>query len=239
MNPAKPLFIHLIGLEGCGHHGIFPIFQQLLLERHGHGETQVYLRTGLRTFLDRLYRGNESRPMVVRALREFVSCNPNAVFADDNSYPSHVSREIGNQWNFVDIHELLHDLCEIRYLRIHRNIFNTVNAHREWDGGLAGHARVLKVMQDFIDSGIAILAGNGVRIPVIDYDHIAASMDLIAAATGCGIDSVRRATSQLFRKSEKDYRVILTSDEIRMIGEVFGVAGQLDPAGPVPKYSLD
>ena len=44
MSRETPLFVHIIGLEGCGHHELIPILSQAVTETHGGDEYNRFFR---------------------------------------------------------------------------------------------------------------------------------------------------------------------------------------------------
>ena len=225
MPAEKPLFIHVIGLEGCGHHGVFPIFEKVLTDKFAGTKKKLYFNAGLRDFLRAIYYKGLPRSTVLPDMKIFLDKDADAIFVDDDSYPSYVYRAPHNQWDFVEIHSILEESCDIRYFHLRRNIFDTINSHREWDGGLLGHARVLADIQRFIDAGLAKLSSSGVRVIELDYDNIGAEAPAIAQTTGCSTQAVQEAIQGLFKKSTKHYRDHLSDSEIETIGTLFGVKG--------------
>lgn len=223
MTTNKPLFIHLIGLEGCGHHGVFPIFKQVLSDKYAGMDKQLCFRTGLRGFFHAAYYKGLPKNLVFEDLHKFLYHNPEAIFVDDNSYPSSTYREPRQQWDFAEIHAQLRDKCDVRFVRVRRNVFNTVNSHRDWDGGLMGHAQILARIQGFIDEKFVALEGQGIPLFDLDYDNIESSASVIAEIADCEEASVTAAIEAVFTPSAKDYADQLSDGEIKEIGDLFGV----------------
>lgn len=221
MSLDRPVFIHLIGLEGCGHHGIFPIFEKVLTDKYAGTGTALYFRRGLRRYINNLYYKRLPKAYCVEAMAAFLARNRNSVIVDDNSYPSSGFREPDSQWDFAELYNLLKDHCEVKYGCISRNIFNTVNSHPRWDGGLVNHARVLAENAKFIDAGISALAQDGIDIVRLDYDRIGRNVAEISALTGCDAASVEPAIRSVFVASDKDYRELLSDPEVAEIERLF------------------
>jgi hypothetical protein len=225
MIPEKPLFMHLIGVEGCGHHGVFPIFETLLRQKFEGSGRALFFRRGLRPFIHGLYYRKIPKHFCVAEMVTFLEANPGAIIVEDNSYPSGKFREVNNQWDFAELHQLLIPHCAVRYIHLRRNIFNTVNSHPDWDGGLLGHAAKLAEIGRYMDGKLAALKADGVEIAELDYDRMEEQAAEIAALTGCGVEDAEQAIATVFRKSDKDYRRLLASPDIAAIGELFGAEG--------------
>lgn len=224
MTTENPVFIHLIGLEGCGHHGVFPIFEKILHDKYSASERPLYFRTGLRGMFNAIYYKGLPKDIVFSDMETFLYHNPGAIFVDDNSYPSADYREPQNQWDFSEIYARMQGKCDVRLVQLRRNIFNTINSHRDWDGGLLGHAKVLATIQRSLDEKVALLTGQGVKFHDLDYDNIRNDAATIAEITGCDVTAVEAATTDLFEPSRKDYREQLSEDEIGEISRLFDVS---------------
>lgn len=234
MIPDGPLFIHLIGLEGCGHHGVFPVFETLLQKKFGDSGRKLFFRRGLRPFIHGLYYRKYPEQVCVAEMVKFLQANPGAIIVDDNSYPSSRFREVDSQWDFAELHRLLSPHCAVRYIHLRRNIFNTVNSHPDWDGGLLGHAARLAGIGRYIDGQCAALRADGVEIAELDYDRLEEQAAEIAALTGCGRADAEHAIAEVFEKSDKDYRQLLEPADIDAIAELFGIAAPDESATGQP-----
>ena len=84
---------------------------------------------------------------------------------------------------------------------------------------------VLAEIGRFIDGRFAALKVDGVEIAELNYDRIEEQAAEIAALTGCGEEDAEHAISTVFRKSNKDYRQMLTAADIAAIANLFGVEG--------------
>lgn len=221
MNLTKPVFIHIIGLEGCGHHGIFPIFENILKDKYNNTNTKLYFRNGLRPFINGMYYENKPKEKCIRNMREFLEKNSNSIIVDDDSYPSYVYRTIYNQWDFEEIYFLLESYCTMKYVYLKRNIFNTINSHPRLDGGLIQHAEKLSEINQFIQKKISNLKHKGIDITYLNYDNINDNAEHIRNITGCDLLKVEYAIGAIFRKSSKNYKELLNDNEINEIKALF------------------
>jgi hypothetical protein len=141
MTRETPLFVHIIGLEGCGHHGLFPILSQAVTKTHGGDEYNRFFRNRPRNAFNGMYCRNYSKRDCIRGAVDFLGRIPSdSIMLEDNSYPSGNNRDIGNQWDIHEIYHILKDHCEVRFAHLTRNIFNMVNSRREFDANLQAHA---------------------------------------------------------------------------------------------------
>ena len=54
-------------------------------------------------------------------------------------------------------HNILSKYCDLIYIVLERNLYNTINNHPTWDGGIINHAKKLCEIKGFIDNEINIL----------------------------------------------------------------------------------
>jgi hypothetical protein len=224
MTRERPLFVHIIGLEGCGHHGLHPVMEQAITETHGGDRDSRFFRKGLRNAFDGIWCRNYSKPDCIRGAVHFLEKIPrDSIILEDNSYPSGKNRDLQQQWDFVEFHGFLKEHCEIRFAHLSRNIFNLVNSRRQFDDGLKAHALKMAEIGKYIDTKIAGLEDQGVPITRLNYDDLENQSAEIGALIDCPTDAVDKAIKEQFTKSTKDYRDLLTEDEIQGIKNAFGL----------------
>ncbi|MBK17481.1 MAG: hypothetical protein CMM52_01400 [Rhodospirillaceae bacterium] len=224
MERKTPLFVHIIGLEGCGHHGLYPVMGQAIVETHGGDEFNRFYRSGLRNAFDGIWCRNYSKRDCIRGALHFLEKVPrDTIILEDNSYPSGKYREVQHQWDFVEFYDFLKEHCEIRFALLNRNIFNLVNSRREFDDGLKAHALKMAEIGNFINERISALEAKGVPVTRLDYDFLESQTAEIGALIDCPAEAVDTAMKEQFKKSTKDYRETLSDQEIQDVKDAFDI----------------
>ncbi|NKB20971.1 MAG: hypothetical protein GKS01_10770 [Alphaproteobacteria bacterium] len=225
MSRTRPLFVHVIGLEGCGHHGLFPVLAQAVTETHGGDEYNRFFRNKPRNAFNGMYCRNYSKRDCIRGAHHFLGqIPPDSIMLEDNSYPSGNYRDVTNQWDIHEIYHTLKDHCDVRFAHLTRNVFNMVNSRREFDETLQAHAEKMAEIGRYIDAKMADIEAEGLTITRLNYDELESQTVEIGALIDCPSEAIEKAINEQFKKSTKNYRDLLTTDEIQGIKNAFGLA---------------
>jgi hypothetical protein len=214
------MIIHTIGLEGCGHHGLEPIFEHAVQKYgsyHGRGELQQICK---------LCCDNKSYDLFEEKCKDFFKIKREGVYYIDNSYPSGFNdRSLKNQWKISKLYDILNKHQDVKLIHLKRNIFNTVNSHPNWDGGIIGHSKKLNEVNNFINSELCILKSRGVEITEIFYENIEKAEVVKAIASLLSVDCslIDESIKKTFVFSKKDYRKILDNETINEIRLIFNI----------------
>ena len=213
------MIIHTVGLEGCGHRGLEPIIRNIVKRKN------VYHSKGeLQQICDYCALNNDYESLMEKCEKFFNE--KDGVFYIDNSYPSSHKKEnrtVEKQWRFSKIYEILNRYRVTRILHLKRNIFNTINSHPDFDGGIISHAKKLYEINNFIESELSILQSNNVEVIELYYEDIPTEKGhkIIASLLSTSIEIVKLAIDQEFKMSIKDYKSILTPEIINTISFIF------------------
>lgn len=174
----RPVCIYIAGVEGTGHHGVEPLIIFPMLARWGFENTAaawrplraVFLRTPpqeRREALRRLLAPEGCHAGPPAAILEFCSwpCCQGEVrkrLRAGCMDPMLLSKEVatgnpGGSFNLVEFVELMSEHAEVRVLGLHRDLVPAVWSHKDWDGGILPHARVLALFQSYLAEALGSL----------------------------------------------------------------------------------
>jgi len=174
--------IFIIGLEGVGHHGLGPVFSSLLSQarnkagaRHMHrmkkglnyseafrayAETCEKEKKGCVTFGGGSFPN--SRSPFTSKLKSEMRWQPN------NDKHWKYLNSTGHPINIERYYRAGREFCDLKFILLHRNLVDTVWAHRTWDTGVRGHSLVLSMFAQYIDHGLQKLPETAWKR--IDYE---------------------------------------------------------------------
>ena len=159
--------IYVVGLEGVGHHGLGPVLTSLL--QHAQNKQGVVNRRmgkglnyseSFRMYAEscKKVRGGcvnfgggsfpNSRSPFTTKLKSKMRWNPHSEkhwqYLKSIGHPIHIERYYNAGREF----------CKVRFILLHRNLLDTVWAHRTWDTGIRGHSQVLGMFAQYIDQNL-------------------------------------------------------------------------------------
>jgi len=167
-SPKRLQVTYVAGVEGTGHHGFMPMLLYAAVRAFGSG-VLAWWRSLREVFLYTPVRQRRAKLATLLANMD-VAAYPHIIF-EWCSWPfgeefrerwcqgcqdaRGLSREerSGNPGNSVDLLEfvdLFSEHGDVRVLVLHRNLVSSSWSHREWDGGLLPHARVLALFNDYL-----------------------------------------------------------------------------------------
>lgn len=230
-------FTYIVGIEGCGHHGLCPLVHiastrsREVLELQG----EVYSRwPPLREVFSALWytrhqsmtRREVAREQVrglMNALEERTKQIDSTIFViEDNSFPSADKRSVSLQWDISEMYELIRPYAEISFLVLYRDPVAMTFSHPEFDGGLVKHAHVIAAFLQYLNSKLQDLPSE--LYTVINYeDLIERKEDLITPMSRflrLSEDAVRQGFTHI-RRSNKDWRTQATQENQKWMVEFF------------------
>lgn len=165
--------IHVIGLEGVGHHGFGPVLNQLAFQtpeivilRRTSGPGGINIAKGIKEAnYSQVAEGFRFRAEAcLRQTKTCVSfggcsypCSRSPFTSKLKSVkrwePKHLSYllRVGHPIHISKWFAAASKHCDIRFVLLHRNFVETVFTHRTWDTGVRGHSEVLLLFAEYID----------------------------------------------------------------------------------------
>ena len=212
------MIIWTIGLEGCGHHGLEAIFKEVIGRKH----VEYYkLKRGLHEICnDFVDHGDPT--MFDKALNSFFNVkNQQLIHYIDNSFPSGFKkRGLIDQWQISEVYKHLSRFMPVKLIHLKRNIFNTINSHPSWDGGILGHAKKLTEINNFLLNELSTLKAQGVQIIEINYEDIEQSSNVLSAIIEKDENIIRTSIDKCFKPSKKCYKTRLDDKTIENINKI-------------------
>jgi len=194
-------FIFIVGVEGCGHHGLFPVIETALKSSNqAKGrKAQVFTRwPPIRQLFELMQHGVELAHNT--GSRQFV--------VEDNSFPSHMNRDPARQWDIVEMVDLLSPYADIKILALYRDPIATTFSHAEWDGGMKNHARLVATFLEYLNKKLLQLEPAIVKS--LRYEDLVDNHDQLAMPLsdylGLDVESIKTGFLQV-HKSRKDWRL--------------------------------
>ncbi len=212
------MIIWTIGLEGCGHHGLEAIFKEVIGRKHDEYYT---MKRGLYQICNKFVdHGNST--MFDTALNNFFNAkNQQLIHYIDRSFPSGFKkRRLIDQWQILEIYKHLSRFMPVKLIHLKRNIFNTINSHPNWDGGILGHAKKLTEMNSFILNELSALKTQGVKIIEINYEDIEQLSNILSLIIEKDENLIRNSIDKCFKPSKKCHKNILDKKTIENISKI-------------------
>jgi len=212
------MIIWTIGLEGCGHHGLEAIFKEVIGREH---DEYYKLKTGLYEICNDFVDHGDST-MFDKALNNFFNAkNQQSIHYIDRSFPSSSKkRDLIDQWQISEIYKHLSRFMPVKLIHLKRNIFNTINSHPDWDGGIIRHAKKLTEINSFVLNELSTLKTQGVQIIEINYEDIEHSSNVISSIIEKDENLIKTSIDKCFKPSKKCYKNILDTKTIENISKI-------------------
>jgi hypothetical protein len=209
------MIIWTIGLEGCGHHGLEAVIKQLLnIDELAYYKNKRRLHKILNT-----YSKSKDGDTFKKQLGNFLSNrNLKSTYYIDKSFPSGFKqREVINQWPISKIYNELSEFTPIKLIHLKRNIFDTINSHPHWDGGILGHTQKIAQINHFILNELTILKKQETEVIDINYEDINQSSNILASILSVDQNLVQDAIDRKFKLSKKSYKNLLDNHTIEQM----------------------
>lgn len=214
----------VIGLEGCGHHGFTPIIRSLIkgYARENHQES-VRLS---HIFNKRCFQKLHLRDVFRDEISEFFRTKTTNDLVLDRSFPGVPDpelRPVDRQWLISDIYdEVIKYTPNVHIIHLNRDIYNTINSHPTWDGGILQHAKLLVDINSFILNEMERLESKNVPVSVVNYETIDSDVTTRILSNITGVDK-KIASNRIkrhFKISTKDYKKIIDDDIMHKLKKI-------------------
>ena len=151
----KPIYIHVIGLEGQGHHFYMDFIDKLIQNQYIYNKSYHCNRENntqsdiLRKYFQDIYfkwnmydkhENNKSKTDLYNECINYIknNCNNTIIFHGD-SYPTMRFRTPDKNIDFEEVYTKLKDYIDFKYIFIHRNLQYTNNLRKNFDNGIYNH----------------------------------------------------------------------------------------------------
>ena len=202
----------VIGLEGCGHHGLGPVAKQALSEAYTKHVTSSRP-------LGRILEDPNPAQLSLRLANFFESAPAQSTHYIDRSFPyGHVRRKLSEQKDIIAIYHELIKYRAVKLIHLVRCPYNTTNSHPDWDGGLLDHAQKLHSVNARINRQLAVFPG---KINKVRYEDIATSAQNLSEIFEVPVATMERALEKRFKPSTKDYKKLLPQKVIDQLVSVW------------------
>ena len=232
-------FVYVIGVEGCGHHGFYPMLASSIAahERMRCGPHPLPPMLGRWPPLRRIFNAlwyeapdavrrralvAELNALMERVLAQGEQSPGTAWILEDNSFPSAGQRSLDRQWDVLDMAALLAPHAEVRFIALYRDPCAMTFSHPEFDGGLRAHARVVAEFLEYLN-GVLEALGRA-RYRVARYEDLMARDPAMTAMLADYLDlppACFEAGFQALRPSSKDWRRQLPAGERDWLADWF------------------
>lgn len=223
----KVSFIYVVGVEGCGHHGLSLIIENAIKNfKETSGEKVIVYRylPKLRDIFCEFWYSTDYTPFDVKrdiikeifkeSFHKKLETECKYFILEDNSFPSELRRGLDKQWDLEEMTELLRPYAKIHYLVLYRDPIAMTFSHKEYDGGLRNHALVVADFLEYLDSKLANLGSEVFR--VINYkdliDKQKALGPALAGFLGLPLKDIQEGFKYI-RRSKKDWRIQMPDDD--------------------------
>ena len=212
------MIIWTIGLEGCGHHGLEAIFKEVIGREH---DEYCKIKSELHQICTN-FADHRSHVMFDKELNSFFNVNSQqSIHYIDASFPSGFKkRGLIDQWQISEVYKHLSRFMPIKLIHLKRNIFNTINSHPNWDGGILGHTKKLIEINNYILNELTTLKTEGAEIIEINYEDIEQSSNALASIIEKDKDLIQSAIDKRFKPSKKCYKNLLDDKTIEKISKI-------------------
>ena len=204
------MIIHIIGLEGCGHHGLESVIVNILQKSD--------------KYVDKLILNNRILPKSRNCDRnsnfekdiELYLQNKDYLIYTDDSYPSGNNRTIEKQKNITRMYDAISKYQPIVFVYLKRNIYNAINSHPNFDGNIINHTKVMKETKEYIENQIKLLRQRNIKVFELNYEDIDQNNGINTISEIINVDpkTVKDSIDKNFIKSKKNYIDMLNSDTI-------------------------
>jgi len=114
----------------------------------------------------------------------------------------------------------LSEFTPIKLIHLKRNIFDTINSHSNWDGGILGHTQKLAEINHFILNELTILKNQEAEVIDINYEDINQSSNILASILQVDQNLVQDAIDRKFKLSKKSYKNLLDNHTIEQMEQI-------------------
>lgn len=183
--------VHVIGLEGVGHHGFYPVLGGYLSQVQGvvnvgrGGPGATLIRQGIReTNYSKVHAG--AKKLSETCSRKGKTCVAFGGGSYPNSRSPFTSRlksekrwhqkhwpyliEHGHPLHISKWYDAMSTVCDVRLVLLHRNLVESVWTHKTWDTGIQGHSEVITMFAKFIDLMLhEVPSSSWIRINYEDF----------------------------------------------------------------------
>ena len=210
------MIIHIIGLEGCGHHGLENVIVNILQKSNKY----VHKRKLNNVILPKSRNCDKNRNFEKEV--ELYLKNKNYLIYTDESYPSGNNRTINKHKNIIRIYDTISKYQPIIFIYLKRNIYNTINSHPKFDGNIINHTKVLKESKKYIENQIKLLREKNVKVFELNYEDIDHDIGIktISEMIKVDFEIVNDSVNNNFRKRKQNDIDILDSDIIDKMKEI-------------------
>jgi hypothetical protein len=210
------IIYHIIGLEGCGHHGLESIVTNIINKKKNY-EKKNYIHS-----LFNKVKTNNNYIEFERNIKEYLE-NSNYIIYTDDSYPSGKNRDIINQLNIIKMNEIISKYAKIKFLYLNRNIYNTINSHPNFDNNIINHTKKIMEIKNYIERQLEQLEEEKqINIVKLYYEDIDTDIGhkIISIFFCINFEDVKNSINKNFFKSTKDYKKILSKQQINNIDNI-------------------
>lgn len=191
--PKRPKAIYVAGVEGTGHHGFMPLLLYPAVRQYGKAVLawwrslrEVLLKTppaDRRAQLGKLLgsmraSSGEDAPVIFEWCSYPFGEQDRGRWAAGCLDPEALAREegSGNPGNSVDLREfvqLFKEHADVKVLVLHRSIVASAWSHKDWDGSLLQHGRVLALFTEYLTNVLGSLEPEAWRW--VAYEDVCAA----------------------------------------------------------------
>jgi len=213
------MIIHIIGVEGCGHHGLESVIVNILQKSNKYVHKQK-----LNNIILPKSRNCDKNRNFEKEVELYLK-NKNYLIYTDDSYPSGNNRTINEHKNIIRIYDTISKYQPIIFIYLKRNIYNAINSHPKFDGNIINHTKVIKETKKYIENQIKLLRDKNVKIFELNYEDIDKNIGIekISEIIGVDCEIVKDSVNKNFRKSKKNYIDILNIDTIQEMKKILSV----------------
>jgi len=239
MGNKKIKFIYIVGVEGCGHHGLIPVVHKALNSYKNSGNENITVHvhwTKLRDIFHKLWsfsgylpfdinRGINKRKTekTVKDLNDkALKMNKVHFILESRSFPSDRYRRCFNQWNIKEMADIFKPYADIFYLVLHRDPIAMTFSHKDFDGGLRQHAKVVARFLRYLNCKLAEVDTEFFR--VINYEDLIDNQKSIGLALsnflGIPLQDIREGLKAI-RRSKKDWKTQMSYNDQKWMRKFF------------------
>jgi hypothetical protein len=219
----KNYIIHVIGLEGCGHHGIENIIYEPLLIKHKNNfkgstdQDKFNIISKLQSIFN-LCSESENYLLFEEKVKDFFK-NNEGVYYLSNSYPYCDKRNVNQQWNLIKLNEIVSKYAKIDFIYMKRNIYNTINSHFQNDGGITNHSKNIIDIYKYLENQINLLNNNNKNIIIIEYEKMfdKNTIKILSDFFQLNNKIIENIINKNFIPSKKNYKTLMNKDNIEYI----------------------
>ena len=150
----RNIYIHVIGIEGTGHHFWMSFIDELIRGQDEYKKGFHYQpRSPTISDVTRKYLQNitwgwnmydearclDSRSQLDNAFTEQISSHSGWIIFHGDSYPTMTFRKTEQNIDIADFYERYKSVMDFKFIFINRDIFKAINARQGLDGSLSGH----------------------------------------------------------------------------------------------------